>query len=267
MLANVFGKTVWDNRRAIWWWGGGILALTAMMVGFWPSVQDVGEFTQLLESYPETFLALFGIEDVTEFATAAGFMSGELYSAMLPIIFLVFAIQRGAAATAGAEQDGTMDLTLSVPVTRRRVVVDSFLALTALMTGLGAVVAAVLLVGGALVDLGLSTSGVLAINLGLVLLGLVFGALAMAVGAWTGRRVVASGVAAAVAVAAFFVNGLAPIISSLEVPQRLSPFHWLLGAKPLSTGFDWTGLALLGATVLVLLAVAAWAFERRDIAT
>jgi ABC-2 type transport system permease protein len=266
MLSSVFGKTLWDNRRAVWWWGGGVAALAAMMVAFWPAVQDMAQFSELLEAYPEAMLALFGIE-AEEFTTAAGFLTGELYSAMLPIIFLIFAIQRGASATAGAEQDGTMDLTLSAPVRRRRVVLDAFLAMAALTTGLAAVLVVVLLGGGALVDLGLSVQGVLAANLGLVLLALLFGALALAVGAWTGRRVLAAGASTAVAVAAFFVNGLAPMVEALETPQQASPFHWLLDGKPLANGFDWPGLALLTVTTIVLVGVAVWGFERRDIAT
>jgi ABC-2 type transport system permease protein len=88
----------------------------------------------------------------------------------------------------------------------------------------------------------------------------------MAIGAWSGRRVLAAGVAAGVAVAAFFINGLAALVDALEVPQKLSPFYWLLDSKPLNNGFDWAGLTLLAATTAVLLAAALWAFRCRDVA-
>ena len=266
MLDSVFEKTVWDGRRSIWWWVGGIGTLAAFMVAYYPALRDMSEFADLLESYPEAMLALFGI-DPAEFLTAAGFIHSELYSAMLPVIFFIFTIMRGAAATAGEEQDGTMDLVLSAPVSRTRVVVDKSLAMAVLTAGLGLSLVVILLVGNVIVDMGLSVVGIVAINLGLVLLALLFGAFAMAVGAWTGRRVMAAGAAAGVAVAAFFVNGLAALVPALEVPQQASPFHWLLDPKPLITGFDWAGIGLLTATSAVFFAVAVWAFGRRDIST
>lgn len=267
MLGSVFEKTVWDSRRSMWWWVGGVAALAAMMVAFYPALEDMSGFAEILEGYPEAFLAIFGLDDPDEFLTASGFIAGELYSAMLPVIFLIFTVQRGAAATAGAEQDGTMDLTLSAPISRQRVVVDKFLAMTALTAGLGLTLVVVLLIGDPIVDLGLNLEGVLAINLGLVLNAMLFGAVAMAVGAWTGRRRAAAGAAAGLAVAAFFINGLAPLVSALEIPQKLSPFFWFLDSKPLSNGFDWTGLGLLALTTLVFFILAIWAFRRRDIST
>lgn len=264
MLASVFTKTVWDHRRTIWWWLGGVGLLALFIVAYYPALGDLSEFADLLESYPEAMLALFGI-DPQEFLTASGFIHGELYSAMLPTVFLIFTIMRGAAATAGEEQDGTMDLTLSVPVSRDRVVVEKFLAMAAMTTALGASLVVIFLVGNPLVDLELSVAGIVAINLGLVLMSLLFGALALAIGSWTGRRVMAAGVAAGVAVAAFFVNGLASLVDALEAPQQISPFHWLLDSKPLNNGFDWPGLGLLAGVTLVLFAAAVYAFRRRDL--
>ena len=266
MLDSVFEKTVWEVRRSIWWWIGGIGILAGFMVAYYPALGDMSEFADLLESYPEAMLALFGI-DPQEFLTAAGFIHSELYSAMLPVIFLIYTIMRGSAATAGEEHDGTMDLTLSMPVTRGRIVIDKSLALVVTTASLGLSLVVVLLVGNVIVDMELSVVGIVAINVGLVLLALLFGAMAMAIGAWTGRKVIAAGVATGVAVAAFFFNGLAALISAFEVPQQLSPFHWFLDSKPLVNGVDWEGLALLAGTTVVFFALAVWAFNHRDIST
>lgn len=266
MLNSVLEKTIWDSRRSIWWWVGGLVALAAMMVAFYPALEDFGDFEELMEAYPDYFLAMFGIEEAGEFLTAEGFLHGELYSAMLPIIFLIFTIMRGAAATAGEEQGGTMDLVLSVPISRSRVVVDKFLAMVALTAGLALSLVVVELIGNLLVDMGLSIEGIIAVNLGVVLLALLFGALAMAIGSWTGRRTIAAGAAAGAAVAAFFINGLAPLVPALETPQKFSPFYWFLDSKPLSNGFAWGQLVLLTGVTLVLFSVAVWAFRRRDIA-
>ncbi len=265
MLGSVFAKTVWDRRRSLWWWLAGLAGLAALMVAFWPTFAGTEDFAELLDAYPEYLLALFGI-DAEEFLTAAGFFQGELYSAMLPILFINFAILRGAAIAA-EEQEGTLDLTLAMPISRRRVIVDTFLAMAVLTGALGLGLVVVMVVGDPIADLGLGVAAIVAINLGEVLLALLFGALAMAVGAATGRRMLAAGVSAAVAVAAFFVNGLAPLVTALEGLQRLSPFHWFLRSKPLAHGFDWAGLGLLAATTAAFLVLAVWAFDRRDVST
>jgi ABC-2 type transport system permease protein len=87
---------------------------------------------------------------------------------------------------------------------------------------------------------------------------------AFAVGAATGRRGIALGTAAAVAVAAYLLSYLSPIA---EAPwmERISPFHWYIGAEPLATGVDWPGLGLLAALAVLAAVGGAAAFDRRDL--
>ncbi|NIR41986.1 MAG: ABC transporter permease, partial [Actinobacteria bacterium] len=57
------------------------------------------------------------------------------------------------------------------------------------------------------------------------------------------------------AVAAFFLYGLAPLVEVLEPTQKLSPFWWYLGPKPLNDGFDIMFLLMIG-WILIAVAVA-----------
>ena len=70
----------------------------------------------------------------------------------------------------------------------------------------------------------------------LAFVALAFGALALALGGVTGRRAVAAGGAAAVAVAMYLVNGLAPVTA--DWLQYLSLFHYYAGHEPLRNGVD-----------------------------
>lgn len=47
--------------------------------------------------------------------------------------------------------------------------------------------------------------------------------------------------------------------------QSSAPFHWYLGGSPLTDGVQWSGVALLLGTTLVLVAAGTAAFTRRDL--
>lgn len=97
------------------------------------------------------------------------------------------------------------------------------------------------------------------------LVGVLFGTLALAVGAATGRRGLARGVAAAFAVASYLVSSLADLVSLLRPVRPLSPWYQAIGVDPITHGFSWRLLILVGLTAAFVAASSA-AFERRDLA-
>jgi ABC-2 type transport system permease protein len=106
----------------------------------------------------------------------------------------------------------------------------------------------------------------LAAAVSVVLLGLLFGALALMLSSATGARRSTRGIVAALAVGAYFLNTLAPLVSSLKPYRKLSPFYWYTGNEPLRHGLSIAHLAPLIAITLMLLAAAVVLFNRRDIA-
>jgi len=85
MLGTVFAKTLRDQRRGLMGWGVGIVANVVLMAAIWPSFSDV-DYESLLEQYPEGLKDVFNID---EMSTAAGFLNGELYSLVLPAVFII----------------------------------------------------------------------------------------------------------------------------------------------------------------------------------
>ena len=64
----------------------------------------------------------------------------------------------------------------------------------------------------------------------------------------------------------FFVNGLAPLVDEISWMQKLTPFFWLQDPNPLANGLDPASTGIFVAATAILLTVAVWAFNRRDIA-
>ena len=265
MLRSVFRKTMWDRRRPIVWWLVGVVALGGLTVAFYPSIAaDKEAFEQLLGAYPDELLSFFGIDDPQELASPEGFVNSQLYANVVPIMLFVFTISMGTAATAGEEDKRTLDLLLAQPIARDRIVLDNFAAMATLSGGLTAGLLLVLVVANGPASLDMSLTGIVAANVGVWLLGLLFGVVALALGAITGRRGLTIGVSAGIAVAAFFLYGLAPLVETLEPIQKLSPFWWYLGPKPLKNGFDILFL-LMVVPIVAGVGAAVWGFRRRDV--
>jgi ABC-2 type transport system permease protein len=122
-----------------------------------------------------------------------------------------------------------------------------------------------MIAGVALGGGGIGLGHLAAFALHLSFFGLASGAVALAVAAGTGRRSLATGVAAGVALVGWLINGFAPLVSGLTWLKYLSPFYYYNGHDPLTTGVHIGDLAVLGGSTLILTAVAIAAFQRRDL--
>jgi ABC-2 type transport system permease protein len=262
MLRNVFLKSLRDQRRALLGWSIGLVLLVGLESALWPSVKAMPALNELLASYPEALRTLFKLED---FASGTGFMNAELFTAMLPILFLAFGIARGARAVAGEEESGTLEVLLVTPVSTTRLVLQQAAALAAGAVALGAVLYVSALTCSAVFNLGIGAASLASAVLAMVLLGVEFGWLALALGAATGRRSVAIAGSAAAAVGFYVLYIAGEFVDAIQPWQPVSPFYQALHGGPLGgapqPSFLW--MAVAGAAVV---AVALPIFDRRDIA-
>ena len=119
--------------------------------------------------------------------------------------------------------------------------------------------------GAAVVDMELSAVNLAAASFSGVLLGLVFGALALAIGAATGKRGTSLGVSSGVALVAFLIQTLAPIVDWLEPVHPLTPFYYYGDNQPLVNGLHWGHAGVLIGLSALFVLIALFAFRRRDI--
>lgn len=266
LLRTVLGKTLSEQRRALIWWGLGLFLSGATYAPFYPSIKENAEtLNEYMESMPdflrEAFMGASG-----DFTSPAGYLNTELFNFFAPLLLLLFAIGAGARAIAGEEERQTLDILLSTPVPRRRVVVHKFGAM--LIAG---VLLSVLLwlsvpLTGPPFDLTPSLVDLTAAVFMCFLLAMAFGAIALAIGAATGRRALAVGVTAGLAAGTYLLDVLVPAIDQIEFLQLLSPFHYYLGGEPMMNGLDVGDAAVLVAIAAAAFAAALALFERRDLA-
>lgn len=263
MLRNVFAKTLWDQRRGIVVWAIGIAAVGVLYAAFYPSINNP-EMEAALEAYPQGLLDAIGFTDIT---TPEGYLGSTTYGLLGPVLIIIYAAALGARAIAGEEEAGRLDVLLAHPVERWQVVVQRAAALlVALLVAGLALLLAMTIASGPAQFASIGVGNLAAASVQLALLGLLFGTLALAVGAATGRRGLALGLLAVVGIATYLANTLGPTVDAISWTQDLSPFHYFAGGAPLRNGLQLgDALILLGASVL-LVVLAVVGFRRRDVA-
>jgi ABC-2 type transport system permease protein len=261
----VFRKTLRDQRRGLIGWTIGLVLLVLVYVAVWPSIRDSApQMDAYIKNLPKVMRELFIQGD---YGTPVGYVSSEIFGQLGLLLIVIAGIGLGARATAAEEETGTLDILLSTPVTRRRVLLEKLAALAVQVTALAVILSASIALLGPFVALHVALGGLVAVTISLILLGLAFGSIALLFGAWTGRRSIAIGLTTALAVVGFVIDGLSKAVDWLEPARFASPFYYYSANDPLKNGLDpWHALALAGLAV-VAVALAAAVFERRDLTT
>lgn len=249
------------RRRSTAAYTAGIAAYTFLIVALYPSFRHDTGIDQLTMSNP-TLSALFGATG--SLTSPTGWMNANLYANFLPLFALLMTLGYGAAAIAGQDEDGTLGGIASLPLTRDELLAQKVLALAALSVPVPLACAAMTLAGhGYGVDLpvgALAQTTVLA-----ALMAFDLGLVALAVGAWTGRRGTALGVAVALAATAYVVSSLAPVVAGVHRISYLSPIYWSVGHNQIHDGADLLGLGLLAVLGLALAGATRIGLHRLDI--
>jgi beta-exotoxin I transport system permease protein len=265
MLANVAGKTLLEQRRAIAWWSLGTLTLVLVVFAYYPTVRDNTALSDFYRNLPPAVRALSGGGSDVDVTSPAGYLSSQLFSNVVPILFIIYAVILGAGALGREEDRGTAELLLVTPISRRGIVVQKALGIAALLAALGAALLVSLLIGKGLVGMKIAFEELLEAAIASSLLATTFAALALAISAGLGRRGHAGAWTGAIAVASFMIYSLAPLAPSLDSWRKASPFYWYLGPHPLSRGIDLGHLVVLAVASLVLTGVSCLLFDRRDV--
>lgn len=263
MLGNTFIKSLRDLRRPMLWWSLGLVSYALVIILIYPSYRDGPQLDELFGDEDSILRAFAG--NVEEFNSPEGFLTAQMLSFTFPMLFIVFGLWLGTSWLAGEERRGALEVLLSYPVRRTTILLEKFAAIVAA----SAILCVITLIGAAagifVIDMDISLLKVAQAYGGLVMLGSTFAALALFVSAWTGKTGASIGVGGAVGVFAYVANSFAPLVDAIEWARYLSPIYYFVGADPLTNGLDPVHAAVLIAASAVLVALASYLFERRDL--
>jgi len=261
MLADISLLDLRLRRRLLIGYTLGFALYALVIVALYPEFKNTTSLNNLTK-HGSTAAALFGVTG--SLTSPSGWLNANLYQNFLPLIMLLITIGYGASCLAGQDEDWTLSLVTTLPIARRRIVVQKAATL-AIQAVVLAFVTMLCMVVGRGFDLTFPVANLAGVSVGVALLGVDFGLLAIAVGSWTGSRGMALGITASIAAASFLLSSLAPVVAWIRPAKYASLFYWSIGNGQLAGGLSLASAAVLVAVGAPLLAASIWAFRRLDL--
>jgi ABC-2 type transport system permease protein len=250
-------------RRPMVWWTVGLLTLSLVNLAFWPSLEG----SEAMQAFDDmgSLLEAFGAQNL---GTAAGYLDGQMYALMLPLLLIGMSVAWVSGRTAGEESAGRLEVLLSLPVTRAAVWLARWSSSMAGLLVVGAVVGGFVVLTRPIFSMTDVSAGAIAgATAGCVVLAALAASVTYAVAGLGARRGVAVGVAVAMTVAGYVMAYVAPLNERFEWVRTWSPWHWALGEQPVSEGVALGPALGVVALTGVLVVVGTMAVARRDVRT
>jgi len=131
-----FKKIFFDFKISAIWYSVGLFFYAALIVWMFPFVKEMSQdFEKLLESYPPAMINAFGMDNTAMLDTIEGFLAVESYSLFWMVIMAIFTFSLGASIVAGEIENGTSKFSFTLPIKRKKIVFEKFIASYILLAG------------------------------------------------------------------------------------------------------------------------------------
>ncbi|WP_254839538.1 ABC transporter permease [Natronomonas marina] len=242
-----------------------VLAFAGLVLALFPSIRESGvDFQTYIESFPPELQNAF-VGGVTDFTRIEGYLAVELYQWLWMLVLGVYFAYAAASAVAGEVESGAIDLVLTHPVSRTRVVVGKYLAFVPSVLAVNAITFAGTYLGVRLLGESIDVGRLLLLHglSSVYLLACAAIGLVASVASDGARR---AQMAAIGAVFATYLVDALTLDTDYEWLGTPAPSRYFDPTEILVAGeVDWAGIAVLVAYAVALVVVSAEYFERRDI--
>jgi ABC-2 type transport system permease protein len=259
----------WTLRQRRWyttWWTFGVSAFVAIEIAFYPSFKNqFAQLNQTIDKLPSGVKGFLG--DSGNYFSAQTYLNSRVFYLVVPLLLAILMIGLGSALLAREERNGTIELLLSRPVSRSRLLLSKALS-GLLISGIVTLVSLIIcILLSQAVGLPNSVKEITGAMLLTYLLCLIFGSFAFMLTAIGGHvRSSAVGLTTFFFITTYVLTGLEGTASWLHTPSKLLPYHYFHPQQMLDGHFAW-GTVISYSLVSLAFGVIAWlAFRRRDIA-
>ena len=248
-----------DRRRSLLAWGLPLGLMSAFIVAIFPSVEDA--LSKAVADYPPALKEAFGIGALTN---VEQYLQAEMLSLIIPLALGYLAVRAVASGLSGAAETGRLDVLLSAPVSRQRLVAAGFIATAVELLVVLLITGLLTALGSTLSGAGLSVGPAVAGFANVWPLALVFAGLGVVAIGFSLRTSVVTGSVAGVLVAMYVIDLIGRLDPGLSGVRYVSVFKYYGNA--IEDGIE--PLAFCGVTLVAIAfaALGAWLFDRRDLA-
>lgn len=255
---------LWQRRAFIVWWCVAIIGLVFVNLVFYPSFkQQSAQLEQSLSQIPDSAKAF--ISDTGDFASPTGYLSSQVFYLMLPMLLGILSISLGSSLIGKEEREGTIELLLSRPISRSKLLFAKALigiTITLIASSAGVLTAVIM---AKIVDLEVPLVNILMAGLSCFIIALCFGAVAFMFASFGKARSASIGIATFVALGGYIIASLKGVVTWLKYPSYGLPFNYYNPGSILKGQFEWPNMILL-LTVIIILGLISWvSFRKRDI--
>lgn len=256
---------LWQRRWSICWWCVGIMAFVGLELGVYSSIRSqAAQLNQALERLPSSVRALMG--GTTDLFSPIGYLNSRLFYLLLPLLLSILVIGLGSSLIAREESDTTIELLLSRPISRGKLLLAKALAGLVVMGTVVTVSTLSILGLVKLVNIDVPLAHVVFAALMASLLAMIFGSLAFFMSALgAAGRGASIGIACLIGLGSYIISSLEPNVHWLSWPAKLLPYHYYNPTKVLGGSYTWA-VAAVFAIIIMGLGIISWlVFRRRDI--
>ena len=257
-------RLIWQEikfrRNAIIGWSLGLCFFPIVYIGIYPSVADQMAGFADLEIYKAMGMSLGTFGDWV----------GSILIVFMPLIAAVYAIINGTGTLAAEEEDGRLEMIVTLPLPRWQIVIAKAIAIAVATLIMFAVVAVVSLLVFQAIESQITTD-MTGLDLALAVVSawpLVFamGMISLFLAAFAANRRMAGVIAAAILVVSYFGSNLAASTTALEPFEPFFLFTYLdASGAAVTAGQSLSDIAVLLITGLVAFVLAIVFFQRRNL--
>jgi ABC-2 type transport system permease protein len=255
-LRSVYSRSLGMIATSTFWWTLAIAGISAWMVVI--VKQTAAQLKTLLQGSPvlADFLKLGGSDSATNASLLSAFFI------FMPVLLMAFAVTQ-ANRWAADEEDGLLELVLSTPQPRLRVLLGRYAALATATIFISVLTLVATAAASAATGVTLDSGNLAAASLSMIPLGLLVAAIGYLFAGWL-RAAVDTGLLSFLLVIWFFISFVGPGLSWPDATQKLSPLYYY--GTPLLHGAQAADLLVILAVGAAALVVATLRFARKDIA-
>lgn len=261
----VFQKAFFDARRTMLWVSVGLAALGLLVAGLYPTfAEQADELTEIYDSMPDEIVGLIG--GSLDLSDPVVFMNLEFMLWSVLILGAVVMVQAFNAVT-NAERNGTMDIMMAFPISRRQLLIGRYLNTLATLLVILTAIFLTLFVSSLLwpeIDIAIGE-----------MLGMVYGSLVILVPHATFTYALttlmpsskrwAGAIAYAVFFGMYFVHGIATSNPDLSTIQPLLLFDYYNGVEAAREGVDIANIAVMTLVTAVFAGLAWWRIDEKEL--